>query len=78
MIRSIILIVFVLIVAIDSANCINRIDNINRIDPGVLNCSALQLEDNSNDPTKSGVNFWGKKREVFEVPGSCKYFTRSV
>ena len=62
-------IVFVLIVAIDSANCINCIDHINRIDPGVLNCSALQLEDNSNDPTNSGMTFWGKKGGLFEVTG---------
>ena len=29
------------------------------IDPGVHNYSALQLKDNSNDPTNYGMNFWG-------------------
>ena len=63
LIRSIKLIVFVLIYAIDSVNCIDHID------PGILNCSALQLKDNSNDPKNSGMIFWGQKGELFEVTG---------
>ena len=51
---SIVSIVFVLIDAIDS---VHRIYFIDRIDPGVLNCSSLQLKDNSNDPIKSGMEF---------------------
>ena len=75
MIRLIVSVVFVLIDAIDSVNRIDRIDCIDRIDriyiinPGVLNCSALQLKDNSNDPTNSGMTFWCKKGELFEVTG---------
>ena len=46
---------FVLIDTIDS------VDRINRINPEILNCSVLQLKDNANDPTNSGVNCWGKK-----------------
>ena len=68
LIRYIVSIVFVLIDAIGSVNHIDRIDiielidHINRIDfidPGVLNYSVMQLKDNSNDPTNSGMNFWG-------------------
>ena len=66
MIKSIVSIVFVFIDAIDS---VDRIDRINYIDPGVLNCSALQLKDNSNNPANSGMTFWGKKGEPFEVTG---------
>ena len=47
---------------IDTYDSVNRIDCINRIDridPGVLDYSALQLKDNSNDPTNSGMTFWG-------------------
>ena len=72
LIKLIVSIVFVLIVAIDSVNCIDHIDNIyriNRINSGIFNCSALQLKDNSNDPTKSGMTFWGKKGGIFEVTG---------
>ena len=71
LIRSIISIVFVLIDEIGSVNCINHID---RIDPGVLNYSALQLNDNSNDLTNSGINFWGKTRKFYEVTGIYWYF----
>ena len=69
MIRLIVLIVFLLIFVIYSVSRINRIDRIDRINPGVLNCSALQLKDNSNDPTNSGMTFWGKKGDIFEVTG---------
>ena len=58
LIISIILIVFVLFDAIDYVDCIN---GINHIDPGALNCRALQLKENSKKPTKYGMNFWGKK-----------------
>ena len=81
LIRSIVSIVFVLIVAINYFNSINRIDRIDRIEPGVLNCSALQPKDNSNDPTKSGMNFSGKKGELFGVTGiywHLQIFHRSV
>ena len=37
--------------AIDSAD---RIDCINHINPIVLNCSALQLKDDENDPKNMG------------------------
>ena len=57
---SIVLIVFVFIGATDAVDHINCI---NRANPGVLNCNALQLKDNANDPTNSGMNFWGKKGE---------------
>ena len=46
---------------IDYVNCIDCIS------PGVLRYSALQLKYNTNDPTNSGMNFWGKKGELFEV-----------
>ena len=69
MIRSIVSIVFVFIVAIDSINFIDRIDRTNHIDPGVLNCSALQLKDNSNYPKISGMIFWVKKGGFFGVTG---------
>ena len=62
-IRLIVSIVFLLIDAIDSVN------NINRIDPGVLNCSAMQLKDISNEPTDFRITFWGKNGEIFEVTG---------
>ena len=52
-----------------SVNCIDHIDHIDRIDPGVFKYSALQLKDNSNDPTNSETTFWGKNREPFEVTG---------
>ena len=67
LIKLIVSIIFVLIDAIDS---VNRIDC---IDPGVLNYIALQLKDNLNDPTNSGVNFWGKKGLRFEVTGIYWY-----
>ena len=66
---------------IDCISCIDRIDRINCIDPGVLNYCALQLKDNSNEPTKSGIIFWVKKGNflrLLAVTGICKYFTRSV
>ena len=72
LIRSIVLIVFVLIDAIDSVNLIdsiNRIDCINRIDPGILNCNVLELKNNSNDTTNSKKTFWAKKGRMFEVTG---------
>ena len=61
---SIVFIVFVLIDSIDYVNCIN---SINRINPGVLNFSVMQLKDNSNEPTDSGMTFWSRKGEIFEV-----------
>ena len=61
LIISIISIVYVLIVTI---SYVNLIDCIN---PGVINCSALQLKDNSNVPTNSRMTLWGKKGEIFEV-----------
>ena len=70
LIRLIVLIVFLLVVTIDSVNCINCIDRIkciDRIDPGVLNCSSMQLKDNSDDPTKSEMTFWGKKGEILRL-----------
>ena len=60
------MIVFVFINAIDS---VDIIDCRNLINPDVLNCSVLQLNDNTNDPTKTGMTFWGKKGEPFEVTG---------
>ena len=74
-IRSIVSIVFVLI---DTLSSVDQINCINRIYSDVLNCSALQLKDNSNDPTNSGMTFGGKKGGFFEVTGICKYFTKSV
>ena len=65
MIRYIVLIVFILFVVIDFVNRIDRTDCIDRIDSRVLNCSALQLKDNPNDPTKSGMTSWGKKGKLF-------------
>ena len=59
----------------NSADCINHIDPINRInlidcvDPGVLNDSALKLKDNSNEPTISGMTFSNKKGEPLKVTG---------
>ena len=50
-------------------NAINSVDPIDRINPGVLNCSALQLKDNLNDPTNSEMTFWGKKEELFGITG---------
>ena len=57
------MVVFVLIVVIGCG------DRINRIYLGVLNCIALQMKDNSNDTEKSGMKFWGKKEELFEITG---------
>ena len=51
---SIVSIVFILADAIDS---VDRIDHTNHIDPGIINCSALQLNNNANNPTNSGMNF---------------------
>ena len=62
LIRSIVLIVFIFIDAIYS---VDRIDRIDCIDPGVLNFSALQLKDNSNNPTNSGMTFLGRKGIFF-------------
>ena len=42
---------FVLIDAIDFVNSINRID------PVILNCSALQLKSNTNNPKTSEITF---------------------
>ena len=55
--------VFVLI------DAIYYVDNINGIDPGVLNYSVLQLKDDTNDPTNSGMNFCVKKGEIFKIAG---------
>ena len=68
-IRLIVSIDFVLIDAIDYVNRINLIDFIDFINPGVLNYSVLQLKDNSNDPTNSGMEFWVKNGEIFKVTG---------
>ena len=46
---------------------INTIDSVNRMDPVVLNCSVLQLKDNSINPTNSGMIFWGKTGEPFKI-----------
>ena len=87
MIISIVSIVFILIDAINSVDhinyvdCIDHIDRIDCIDPGILNYSALQLKDNSNDPTNSGMIFWGKRGDfsrLLAFTGICKYFNRSV
>ena len=59
-----VLIFFVLIDEINSGDRINRINRINHINPSILNFSALQLKDNANDPTKSGMTFWGKNGNV--------------
>ena len=72
-IRSIVLIVFVLIDAIYSVDRVGRIKHIN---PDVFNCSALQLKDNSNDPIKSGMAFWGKKGENFDVTDTYWHLQR--
>ena len=64
--RSIILIIFIFIDAIDS---VDSIDSIDRIDTGILNCSSLQLKDNKNGPTDSGMNFWGLKGQIFDIAG---------
>ena len=48
----------------------NHINGINFINHGVLNCTVMQLKDNSNNPTNSGMTFWGKKWELLEVTGS--------
>ena len=53
-------------ILIDAIYSIGSIDRINHINPGVINCSALQLKDNSNDPTNSGITFWGFK-EGFSI-----------
>ena len=76
-IRLIILVVFVFIDAIDYVDCIIHI---NFIDPGILNCSEIQLKDNSNVPTNSGMAFWGEKGKFSRFLASnviCKYSTRS-
>ena len=69
LIRLIVSIVFLLIDAIDYVDPIKFVDRINRINPGILNYSALQLKDNSNNPTNAGMNFWGQKGQLFEVNG---------
>ena len=78
LIRSIVSIVFVLI---DAINSVNHFGRINCIDRGVLRCSALQLKNNSNDSTNSGMTF-GVLKGGFSIllacTGICKYFTRSV
>ena len=51
------------------SECIDSINRNNLIDPGIINFSAQQLKDNSNYPTDSGMTFWGKKGELFEVTG---------
>ena len=55
--------VFVLI------DAIYYVDHINGIDPGIHNYSVLQLKDDTNNPTKSGMNFCGKKGEIFKIAG---------
>ena len=66
LILLIISIVFVLIYTITSIDSIYFIDC---IDPGLLNYSMIQLEDNSNEPTNSDMTFWGKKGGLFRVTG---------
>ena len=51
-----------------------RIDCIDRIYPGVLDFSELQLKYNLNEPTNSGTTFWGKEGERFEVTGIYRNF----
>ena len=78
LIRSIVSIVFILIDAIDS---MDHIDRINCIDPSILNFSALQLKNNANEPTNSGMTFGAKKGNfsgLLTFTGICKDFTRSV
>ena len=77
LIISIVSIVLILICAI---GFVNRIDSINFINPGVLDCRVLQLKDNANDPTNSGMTFWGKKGDfsiLLAFTVICKYFMRS-
>ena len=66
LIVSIVSTVFVLLDEIDYVDCINRI---NFTYPGILNCNALQLKDDANDSTNSGINLWGKKGELFNITG---------
>ena len=66
---------------IDAINYFDRINRINRIDPGILNFSTIKMKDNANDPTNSGMTFWGKKGELLrllESTGIGRYFTRYV
>ena len=77
----IILILSIFFVLIDAINYVDRINHINRIDTSILNSSALQLKDNSNDPTNSGMTFWGKKGKfsrLLAFTSIWKYFVRSV
>ena len=51
---------FVLIDTIDFVNSIFCIDSV------ILNCSALQLKSNANNPKTSEITFWGNK-EFFSI-----------
>ena len=76
-----VLIFFVLIDEINSGDRINRINRINHINPSILNFSALQLKNNANEPTNSGMTFGAKKGNfsgLLTFTGICKDFTRSV
>ena len=66
---------------INEIDYVDRIERINCINPGVLDCSELQLKDNANDPTNSGMTFWVKKGDFSRLLAFtviCKYFTRSI
>ena len=65
--------VSIVFVFIDAINSVDRIDSNNFIDPGVINFSVLHLKGNSNDPTNSGVTFWGKKGVLFKITGIYWY-----
>ena len=74
-------IVSIVLLLINAIHYVDRIYPINHIDPGILNCSMVQLKDNKNYPTKSRMNFWGKKENILrllEFTDICKYLTRSI
>ena len=65
--QSIGLIVSIVFVLIDIIEYVNCIYGINCIINDILNFSSLQLKDNASYQTKSGMTFWSKKAEVFNI-----------
>ena len=69
----------IVLVFIDAIGYDYCIDCINFIDPGVINCRALQLKDNTNEPKNSWITIWGKNGNFLRLlacPAICKDFTR--
>ena len=63
----------IVFVFIDAINYIDPIYCINLINPDVLNCIILQLKDNENDLTNSGMTFGDKKGGLFDITGIYWY-----